>query len=329
MRAFISSRNAQKLRRTEMKRALSILALALAGCGGGGGGSGGGFAVVPTEAAPTVAQPAAVPAVQAEDPMVKLYPVNPGCSMVAANHLSCELISHEQTIGVGVPPGAYVTFTNNTGTHLQINEINAETGERQFWSEHCIYLNDFATSQTTAGQGEVGCSSKQAGKDYPPIRFGQGNGLSVAPGGVVYLASHTEPLAINHTYAMDVKVQTTGLQAWRMPKIDAVINCDGQQQSTVWGAWTNTTSTTLSLTGASIYSEAGASSHTLNGSACIFVMDASGATKYTNCDGALKTRGEVKFPAVSIAPGESVAAQGVNSCVAPHFWDWAAWLQVQ
>lgn len=309
------------------KQALTAAAIAALCACGGGGGSGGGFAAAPV--APVEAnQPAVQPAVQAEDPFVKLYPVNPGCSMVAANHLACELIASETTIGVGVPPGVYVTFTNNTGTHLQINEVNAETGERQFWSEHCIYLNTFMTGQNTAGQGEVGCASKQIGKDYLPVRFGQGNGLGVAPGDVVYLGSHTEPLQINHTYALDVKVQTTGLQAWRMPKVDAVIECDGQQQSTVWGTWTNTTQGDLHLTGASIYAEAGQRSHTLNGSACIFVMDASGATKYTNCDGALKTRGEVKFPAVTIAPGESVAAQGVNACTAPNLWGWAAFLQV-
>jgi hypothetical protein len=145
---------------------------------------------------------------------------------------------------------------------------------------------------------------------------------------VVYLASHTEPLAINHTFAMDVKVQTTGLMAWRMPKIDQVIDCNGQQQSTVWSTWENTTGRNLNLTGASIYAESGAATHTLNGQACIFVMDASGATKYTNCDSALKTRGEVNFPVVTIAPGESVAAQGVNACSAPSVWGWAAWLQV-
>jgi hypothetical protein len=310
-----------------MKAALSMLALALAGCGGGGGGSGGGFLTVAPAPVVTVDQEPAQ-AVQADEPIVKLYPVNPGCSMVSANHMSCELISHEQTIGVGVPPGVYVTFTNNTGTHLQINRIDAETGERQFWSEHCAYLNVFLTGQNAAGQGEVGCAAKQIGKDYPPILFGQGTGLGVAPGDVVYLASHTEPLAINHTFAMDVKVQTTGLMAWRMPKIDQVIDCNGQQQSTVWSTWENTTGRNLNLTGASIYAESGAATHTLNGQACIFVMDASGATKYQNCDSALKTRGEVKFPVVTIAPGESVAAQGVNACSAPSVWGWAAWMQV-
>jgi hypothetical protein len=311
-----------------MKRALSILALAaLTACGGGGsgGGSGGGFFVAPTAVQASAEEPAKV---VDDTPILKVYPINPGCSMVAANHMSCELIAHEQTIGVGVPPGVYVTFKNNTGMHLQVNEINAETGERQYWSEHCIYLNDFLTGQNTAGQGEVGCSSKQIGKDYLPIRFGHGNGLGVAPGDVVYLASHTHPSAINHTYAMDVKVQTTGLQSWRMPKIDQVIPCDGQQQSTVWGTWTNTTQTNLHLTGASIYAEASAGSNTLSGPACIFVLDASGATKYQNCDSALRTRGEVKFPVVTIAPGESVAAQGVNACAAPAVWGWAAFLQV-
>lgn len=290
-----------------MRLALSILALSLAACGGGG--SGGGFAAAP--ASPVTA----TPEVQAEKP------TNPGCATAAANHLSCEMV--EGSIGVGVEPGVYVTFTNHTGSYLQVSEISAVTGERQHWSEVCAYLNDFMTGQNKPGSGEVGCTTKQVGEDYTPIRWGAG--LSVAPGAVIYLASHTEPTGTNHTYTLKVKV-ASGLDSWRMPQHDAVIPCDGQTQSTAGDRWTNTSTKDRQIVGASIYAESSGS--TVSGPACIYVFSADGSTKYQNCDNALRTRGVVSFPAVSIAPGESVAAQALNVCAAPAVWDWAAFLNI-
>lgn len=306
-----------------MNRALSILALAsLVACGGGGGGGGGGFAIVPVAPAPA---PQEEPKPTIEP--LKLNPVNPGCVQAPDGHIDCPLIAYGEPIGVGVPAGTYVKFTNNTDTLLQIDSVQAATGEVQLWSEICAYVGDLITGQPTPGIGEVGCSSKHANENYPTITWGNGTGLSIAPGQVVYLNSHTEPGYKGHTYAMSVRVQTTGLHAWRQPQQDAVIPCNGQQQSTAGTPWRNETDRDLHLSGASIYAESG-SGNTLNGPACIYVMTADGSVKYQNCDSALRTRGDVSFPVVTIAPGEYVSAQGVNSCPAPGVWDWAAFLRV-
>ena len=305
-----------------MKRALSILALAsLVACGGGGGGSGGGFAIVPVAPA---AQEEPKPTIEP----LKLNPVNPGCTTALDGHVECNLIANDQPIGVGVPAGTYVKFTNNTNTLLQIDSVQAATGEVQLWSEICAYVGDLITGQPTPGIGEVGCSSKHSGENYPTITWGNGTGLSIAPGQVVYLNSHTEPGYKGHTYAMSVRVQTTGLHAWRQPQQDAVIPCDGQQQSTAPTPWRNETDRELHLTGASIYSEDGRLSNTMSGAACIYVMTADGSVKYQNCDNALRSRGEVSFPTVAIAPGEYVSAQGTNACPVGAVWDFAAFLRV-
>lgn len=311
-----------------MKHALSILAVvALAACGGGGG-SGGGFAPVaapvsaPIPATEALAVKPLVPVLQAPQPL------NTNCVFAAANHVACDLIANDQPIGVGVPPGAYVTFTNKTGAALQIANISGFTGERRFWSEMCAYVGTFMTGQPVAGEGEVGCSAKNVGEDYAPIAWK--SGITVAPGQVVYLAAHTEPAATNHTYSLTVK-SGPGLSVWRQPQHDQVIPCDGQQQKTVWSGLKNETARTLRLTGAAIYAESGtaAAPNTLSGPVCIYVLAADGSQKYSNCDNALRNRGDVTFPAIEVAPGESVAAQAVNACTAPSLWGWAAFLRME
>lgn len=305
-----------------MKHALSILALAaLAGCGGGGGG-GGGFM-------PIVAQPAAKspdPILQAVEPLA-LTPTNPGCKEVGFS-VDCPLVPGE--IGVGVPAGTWVVFYNRTDQMLQIDAVRAATGETQLWSEFCVYRGELFTWQSPAGVGEVGCTTKGIGENYGTIRWGAGTGLSVAPGERVYLNSHTEPAAKNHTYSMSVREQTTGLYAWRQPQRDEVIPCDGQERATVASPWRNESGRAMHLIGAGIYSESGtpASINQMSGPACIYVMAADGSTKYQNCDDNLRRRGEVSFPVVTIEPGEYVSAQARNACAAPGVWDWAAWLRV-
>lgn len=307
-----------------MKAALSILALAaLTACGGGGGG-GGGFAIVPVAPAQPAAQEEPKPTIEP----LKLNPVNPGCVQAPDGHIDCPLIAYGEPIGVGVPAGTYVKFTNNTGLMLQIDSVQAATAEVQLWSEICVYVGELVTGQPTPGIGEVGCATKAFNENYSTIHWGEHTGLSVAPGQVVYLNSNTPSGYKNHTYALSVRVQTTGLHAWRQPQQDAVIVCDGQQQSTAPTPWRNETGRELHLTGASIYSEDGRLSNTMSGAACIYVMTADGSTKYQNCDSALRTRGDVSFPVVTIAPGEYVSAQATNSCPAPGVWDWAAFLRV-
>ncbi|WP_143694694.1 hypothetical protein [Variovorax sp. JS1663] len=227
-----------------------------------------------------------------------------------------------------MPAGTYVKFTNHTDGFLQIDAIEAATGETQLWSEYCAYVGELVTGQHTPGVGEVGCSSKQGGENYPTISFGGSTGLAIAPGQVVYLNSHTEPGYKSHVYALRVSTPTAALHAWRQPQHDEVIPCKDGEQSTAGTPWRNESGRELHLSGASIYAESGRGTNTLSGPACIYVMTADGATKYQNCDAALRTRGDVSFPVVTIAPGEYVSAQFNNTCPAPAVWDAAAFLRV-
>lgn len=306
------------------KQVLAATALAaLAACGGGG--SGGGFAVAPASVAPVAASSSVTTVKPAP------VPVNPGCVM-SGDRPYCELIANPEAIGVGVAANNVAVFTNNTGISLQIERADAYTGEQVYWGEYCAYLVDDLSSavpsQVSAGIGEVGCAHKEIGESYPSLIWG--SGLLVKPGQKLVLNSHVEPANIGHTYSLRVSNATSGVSAWRMPQNDAVISCDGQPQMTSGDKWTNTSSKERQLVGASIYSVSaiGSSPTTMNGPACIYVFAADGSTKYQNCDNALRTRGEVSFPAVSIAPGESVAAQARNTCSAPSVWDWAAFLRI-
>ena len=313
-----------------MKRALSILALAaLTACGGGGGGgSGGGFIAV----APA---PAAEPKQDPKPLQEPLIPVNTNCVQSAENHINCDLIPGGP-YGPGVPAGQFVSFTNRTGVYLQIDQIHAYTAERESWSEYCAYLGGVehlttAQFQTHTGSnlGEVACAAKNIGEDYEPIRFGGNTGLSVAPGEMVMLNTHTEPAQINHTFSIWVSVQATGVYSWRQPQADRVIPCDDQMQHTDMVPWRNNTGRDLHLTGASVYVET-PSSRAPNtiGNACIYVLTADGSQKYANCEGAIRSKGEVSFPPVTVAPGEYVAAQATHACRSGSHWNWAAFLRV-
>lgn len=290
-----------------MKLALSVIALSvLAACGGGGG-----------ESQTIEATAPAVTDVKASPAVVR---INPNC--VWMGHQSCELIPGE--LEIGVPPHTFAAFTNKTGQALRIDDLQAVTNERQYWSEWCAYIDVGSTWQTKPGVGEVGCVSKAMGQDYPVLK----GGLRVEPGQVVYLNSHTEPAAINHSYQLRVSVaDVTASYAWRQPSTDQVFTCDGSEQSTKWSGWTNTTGRMLTMTGASVYSESAnpAARNTVK-AACVHVFDVNGQPTYSNCS--LQTAGEVAFGAVAVHPGETVFAQATNSCSAPAFWGWAAFIRI-
>lgn len=306
------------------KQALTAAAVAaLCACGGGGGGSGGGFASIAPAAQPTAKSPD--PVLQA--PVV----VSQNCVQATERpHTNCDLVPGEVPTGATIPAGSFASFTNRTGVNLQIDQIDAFTGERKDWSEYCAYLGHINTFQWPAGKGEVGCATKQIGEDYAPIRWGDNTGLMIAPNETIILNAHTEPAPVEHTYSLHVSVMNTGVESWRQPQVDDVIPCDGQMQSTVLSAWQNKTAGDLHLIGASIYSENPSSStpNTTSGNACIYVFTADGTQKYNNCDQAIRTRGEVSFPIVTINPGDLVGAQATNACQPGRHWDWVAFLRV-
>jgi hypothetical protein len=244
--------------------------------------------------------------------------------------IDCPLIASEQPIGVGVPPKGWVRFTNNTSDYLQVDEVTAVTGETAIWGEFCAYIDHWLVGQDAPGFGEVGCTSKNVGELYPPVRFGAGTGLSVAPGSIFQASANTAPTGTNHTFSLRVRKQVSGLHSWRQPQLDEVIRCNGMSQSTKWGAWQNTTGRDLHLTSAEVYAVSGSSAtpDTIGGPACIYTFRANGAPKWSNCDAALRTRGPVAFQMQVVEAGEWVAAQAVNACAAPAVWDWAAFLHI-
>ena len=309
-----------------MNRGLSILALlALAACGGGGGG---GESVTETPVVEAKAeQPFQAPSAR---PMpAPPVPVNPGCYLIH-DHTECELIASTDAIGVGVPAGTFVRFTNNTGVMLQVDQIEAYTGERDRWSEYCAGLvNDPSqaiTGQKLAGLGEVGCAHKEIGEDYRALTWGGWSGLLVMPGQQVFVGAHTEPAAISHTYSLRVRVATTGLHSWRQPQIDQVNDCDGGTLPTKWAPWRNDSGRVMHMSGAEVYAvSANPKAPSTVNAACVHVLDVNGNVRWSNCD--LTTRGSVAWPTVEIQPGESVAAQASHSCSAG-LWGWAAFLRV-
>lgn len=267
---------------------------------------------------------------RAADPPPALKNTNCAPHPVETNRIECDLVADEALVGIGIAPGTYAAYVNRTTQWLQINEARAYTGERGMWAEFCV-LTQLVIGQASAGMGEVGCAAKNVGEDYPPVTFGAGTGLSVPPGGVVYLNSSTQPFHTNHTYTLKVVVQTTGLHSWRQPAMDGIISCNGQSQASQWSPWRNDTGRTLHVEGAYVYAESAqqVGKNTVSGAACLYVIGANGAPKYINCDDALRTRGETKLPpGIIVLPGESLAAQAVNACAAPALWDWAAFIHV-
>lgn len=310
------------------KQAFAVTAIAaLAACGGGGGES---TAEAPVAAAPVKVEPQPLQTPAARPIPAPPVPVNPNCYRIDG-HTECDLFASTDAIGVGVPANSFVRFTNNTGVMLQIDRVEAYTGERANWSEYCAYLaydhSQAITGQKLAGVGEVGCAHKGIGEDYPALTWGEWSGLLVMPGQQVFLNSHTEPSPINHTYSLRVRVATTGLYSWRQPQIDQVNECNGNSLSTKWTPWRNDTGRALSMSGAEVYAvSANPAAPGAVAAACVHVLDVNGSVRWSNCE--VAARGSVNWPAVEIQPGESVAAQASHSCAAPGHWGWATWLRI-
>jgi hypothetical protein len=255
-----------------------------------------------------------------------------GCdwSPTVPNQMDCPLVASATPIGKELTPGKYISFKNNTADYLQIDSVEAITYEQNWWSEFCVFQDVLMTGQPTPGTGEMGCTTKNRGENYPLIRWGTNTGLSVPPGSRVAIGSHTPPNEVAHTYSLKVRKQVTGVTVWRQPRMDTPIACNGMSQSSPWDVLVNNTGRDIHLIGAQIFNVSGtpATTNVLNGSACIYTFFQSGAIKYKNCGDGWKMRGEIEMDAQIIAPGEGVAAQAINACAVGDNWDWAAYLRV-
>lgn len=242
---------------------------------------------------------------------------------------SCSLVVG--TDSISIPAGKYLTLVNSTGNYLQINQVSGTGSGGTGWGEYCVSRNTFVGNpprQTSPGVGEVGCSAKNSGTAFPPVRWdsaGQpGTGLSVAPNDVLYISYNT-----NYDSYFNVTVyaasQTAGVWSWRQPTSDAVLACDNTTQSTAASPWTNQTGQTLTLHGAYVFAESAKGDHTTVDSACVYVLNSDGSVADSRCN--VRSRGPVDFsPNMTVQPNQKVFGQASNSCPSGSGWDWAAYV---
>jgi len=283
------------------------------------------------------------------------YPNPPNCAQVATNLIACDLV--EGTYEIVAPAGVNVRLTNNTSGFLQIDNVQAITNERAYWSEFCVSLDYFdSPAQTSAGVGEVGCTFKRRlqeyplGEDYPPLTwYGPvlATGLSVPPGvpsGRVFIGSHTTgalgppPDYEQHTYIVTASRQTAGVHAYRSPQTDpGSRNClgfDHLPDMSEWEPWQNTTGRDLYVGGATIFAVTGVAGTTVD-SACLYIsstaaappMPSSPPGRWSWCAG-LDSRGAANVPPQVLLAGEWIGGRAWNTCAAPGQWNWAAYTYV-
>src|SRR6266542_4473052 len=275
------------------------------------------------------------------------YP-NPNCGAPDINgEVACDLL--EGTYEIGVGPNQYVKFTNRTGGYLQIDSVQGITNEQTYWSEICVYLDDFFLGQRpqSPGVGEVGCVHKLPGENYPPLTwYGpiMANALSVRPNGIVYMNSNTPGHSENHTYVVTSARQTVGVNSWRSPQADPVqvsctpLNPPDPYAYSAWQPWQNTTGHNVYVGGATIYAVTATDSSAVS-LACLYIRTSAQITRWCHCSepassdgvscsvGATNVRGQLNLPSQTVLPNEYIAGQAANLCPSGG-WNWAAYLYV-
>jgi hypothetical protein len=255
---------------------------------------------------------------------------NENCNWPAgSNEMTCPLRAGAFTFTV--PKNVHVKLNNSTGSHFQIDQVQGQGPDAGGFGEYGVFLNLYATAQTSPGKGEVGTGYKDSGPSYPPIRWdstAEATGLSVPPNSTVYLDHNWQSGAESFTYTVTARFQTTGVSSWRQPQVDQVINCNGTRQQTTWGPWKNTTASNYYLRGAQIYVSSGKPVRSITDSACLYILDSNGKVRWNQCDG-INVRGRVAVSPVQVVrPGESVAAQAANACPLSAVWDWVAYMYI-
>ncbi|WP_148273486.1 hypothetical protein [Stigmatella aurantiaca] len=255
---------------------------------------------------------------------------NESCNLPAgSNEMVCPL--RAGTFTFTVPKFVHVRLNNSTGSYLQIDQVQGQGPDAGGFGEYGVFLNLYATAQTSPGKGEVGTGYKDSGPGYPPIRWdstAEATGLSVPPGSTVYLDHNWQSGAASFTYTVTSRPQTTGVSSWRQPQADQVISCNGTRQQTTWGPWKNTTAANYYLRGAQIYVSSGKPVRSVTDSACLYILDTTGNVRWHQCDG-VNVRGRVAVSSVQVVrPGESVAAQAANTCPVGAVWDWVAYMYI-
>jgi hypothetical protein len=253
-----------------------------------------------------------------------------------AGFVQCDLLTVGQNGGqpmvVNVPAAQYLELLNSSGAAIQINRVYAVTNERLYWSEFCAYLNNGCTCQPSPGIGEVGCTFKDVGEDYPPLGWtGDKTALAVSAGSVLYLNSHTVPKLEPHTYIIYAYPQATGIISYRYPTADEIFTCNGTTQTTNWNPIRNTSGRLWYVGGATVYADGGGgvNARTMVNAACVYILDANGIVRWRYCGNGLNVRGYTTFPTQVVNTNEYLVLQASNRCDPDQGgWDYAGWLYV-
>jgi hypothetical protein len=255
---------------------------------------------------------------------------NRGCTNAQANEIACSLATGSRTYRLDSARSQYLKLTNTTSRPLQIDTIQgAGAGRGRAFLEYCIGRNRFETGQSAPGEGEAACTSRNSGTALSAIRPGGRGGLTVAPGDTLYVSF--SPMQSEPYFTVRVTAsRASGRQsAWRQPRVDQVIRCNGESQQTRWAPWVNQGPNPVTLRGAVIYSQGAETPPDRVDAACLYVLNTQGEVRYRHCDG-VNTRNPagLDIPPQTVAPGEAVAGQATNVCPAPAVWGWAAYMLI-
>lgn len=245
------------------------------------------------------------------------------CEWLSPHYVQCTLTPGTTTITA--KRYDTIAFVNTGNEHLQVNSLSAKTGEHSYGSEFCANRNLLSTDQPTEpGIGEVGCVTKNPGEDYPPLTFGKGTGLAIAPGETFYFGFNPASPA-DHRFTLVVAPQTTGLFSWRGANYDEIEPCT--KHSNPWTPLVNRTGRVVHLIGVTVYAVSAVPSHpdTVT-SACVGVFRLDGSMRWSRCG--INTRGDVNLPTQLVNPGESIVGWARNDCNYPNHWGWVGYFHV-
>ncbi len=244
----------------------------------------------------------------------------------------CDLQLNTTTYQINNPSLA-LKLVNNLGYSVQINQVAGHSLSNQSANnlgEYCVFLDEFAIEQQEPGIGEVGCNTKDSTEiDFLPVQWdGTNTALAIPPGSEIFFQGRIllEPLD-DHDFEFTITAypQASGVNAYRQPKADEIIACNGSNQWTSWNVWENTNLHDVAITGATIFArDTELDGHQVD-AACIYVLDYNQSVRWSYCSN-VNIRGRVDFADVTVLQGESIAAQARHSCAAGNHWDWAAYI---
>jgi hypothetical protein len=237
--------------------------------------------------------------------------------------------TYDNNLGPPNSPSGFA-ITNNTGGDLIVLSVQAATqsGNYNFNADFCTNRNwgtvgpQGQPGQSSLGTGEVACVFKPYGQGYAPIYYTgyEGSGLVLHPHDLLAVGAGAGGLAHTFTVQIAAGASTNEALTIRQPQWDFAMPCSGGQQNSPVQVYKNTTGGNLYIDGTMIYGN-------VNGSACVQVLNTSGAARWTYCNGGLQSNGFQRAwnGMVAVFPNEFVFGIGYNTCSSGN-WDYAQYI---